>query len=372
VDPPVAEFTANTTTIEIGQSVNFSDLSTNSPTSWLWTFAGGTPSSSSDQTPSITYNTAGTYEVTLTATNAGGSDDETKSGYITVNPGSGSSLVLETGNLSGVANSWQTVTLSNTYTSMVVVCTNDLGTTGIPAVCRIRNASGNSFDVMVQNPSGNALSDCNVHYVVVEEGVYTVAAHGIKMEAVKADATATAYATSSWVVEARTYSNSYSNPVVVGQVMSYNDTNWSVFWASGSNYKDPPSASELYAGKQVSEDTNKERKSRNTETIGYIVIEEGTGSINGIPYTAALGADTVRGPDNNASGYTYNFSSVSNASTAILSCAGMDGNNGGWPVLFDATSLTSTSMGLIFDEDQVKDSERKHTTEQVAFIVFGE
>ncbi|MBI9034819.1 MAG: T9SS type A sorting domain-containing protein [Bacteroidales bacterium] len=83
---PVAAFTANATTITAGQSVIFTDQSTNSPTSWSWSFTGGTPTSSSVQNPTITYNTAGTYAVALTATNAGGSDLETKNAYITVNP----------------------------------------------------------------------------------------------------------------------------------------------------------------------------------------------------------------------------------------------------------------------------------------------
>ncbi len=83
-DPPVAEFTAGNTNIATGGSVQFTDQSTNNPTSWSWTFDGGTPSSSTDQNPSITYNTAGTYSVSLTATNSIGSDTETKTAYITV------------------------------------------------------------------------------------------------------------------------------------------------------------------------------------------------------------------------------------------------------------------------------------------------
>lgn len=81
---PVADFTANATTVDEGQSVQFTDLSTDA-TSWSWSFTGGTPSSSTAQNPSVTYNTAGTYAVTLTATNAVGSDVMTKTGYITVN-----------------------------------------------------------------------------------------------------------------------------------------------------------------------------------------------------------------------------------------------------------------------------------------------
>jgi PKD repeat protein len=365
---PVADFSASVTTVTEGDTINFTDLSTNSPNSWSWTFTGGTPTSSSSQNPAITYNTAGTYSVTLQATNSGGNHSETKTSYITVNPIASSGLVFETGTVSSVGNSWQTVNLANTYTSMVVVCSSDNGTSGLPAVTRVQNASGNSFQVMVQNPSGTALSGYAVHYFIVEEGVYTVANDGINMEAVKVTSSVTANST-SWAMEARSYQNSYSSPVVVGQVMTYNDSNWSVFWASSSSRMSPPSASAFSAGKHVGEDSN---QSRANETIAYVVIEQGEGTVNGVPYAAAVGSDIVKGPDNTSTGYTYTFNSIPTASTAILSAAAMDGNNGGWPVLYGSSPLTSTSMLLVFEEDQIKDSERKHGSEQVAYIVFGQ
>lgn len=367
VYPPVADFSASATTITAGESVTFTDLSTNTPTAWSWSFTGGTPATSTTQNPTITYNTAGTYTVSLTASNSGGSDTETKTGYITVNPIS-TGIVFEKGVLTNMGNTWQTVTLQNTYTSPVVICSNNIGTTGRPAVTRVRNASGNSFEVMVQNPSGLALSGYTVYYLVVEEGVYNVAAHGVKMEAVKVNSTVTAYNT-NWAKEARTYQNSYTNPVVIGQVMTYNDTGWSVFWASASNAKNPPSATSFYAGKHVGEDTD---RTRNTETIGYIVIESGSGSINGIPYTTAVGSDIVRGPGNTTTGYTYTFTTVANANTALLSAAAMDGTDGAWPVFFGTNYLTTTSIKMVCDEDQISDTERRHDTEQVAYIVFGQ
>jgi len=89
---PVANFTANTTTITVGGSVDFTDLSSGTPTSWAWQFAVGqpagtcTPATSSLQNKTVVYNTAGTYTVKLTATNSYGNDVEEKIGYITVNP----------------------------------------------------------------------------------------------------------------------------------------------------------------------------------------------------------------------------------------------------------------------------------------------
>lgn len=82
---PVANFIGAPTTVIVGGTVNFTDQSTNSPTSWSWTFAGGVPSSSTAQNPTgIQYNTVGTYAVTLIATNSFGNDTETKTAYINV------------------------------------------------------------------------------------------------------------------------------------------------------------------------------------------------------------------------------------------------------------------------------------------------
>ncbi len=85
-NPPVADFSASQTTICVGSTVNFTDLSTNSPSSWSWTINGGTPSSSTSANPSVIFDTPGTYDVVLTATNDFGSNTITKVAYIVVNP----------------------------------------------------------------------------------------------------------------------------------------------------------------------------------------------------------------------------------------------------------------------------------------------
>jgi PKD repeat protein len=82
---PIADFTANQTVVCPGSGVNFTDMSSFTPTSWSWSFQGGTPATSTAQNPTgITWSTPGTYSVTLTATNGNGSDTETKTSYITI------------------------------------------------------------------------------------------------------------------------------------------------------------------------------------------------------------------------------------------------------------------------------------------------
>ncbi len=85
-----AEFSANVTTINAGQSVTFTDQSTgpNPITTWSWNFStGGTPSTANTQGPHVvTYNTPGTYTVSLTVGDGTSTNTETKTSYILVNP----------------------------------------------------------------------------------------------------------------------------------------------------------------------------------------------------------------------------------------------------------------------------------------------
>lgn len=88
--PPVANFVANVTTVTAGGNVQFTNQSVYNPTTWSWSFPGGTPSSFNGQNPpAIVYNTPGTYNVSLTVSNANGSDVRTNTNYITVTAASG-------------------------------------------------------------------------------------------------------------------------------------------------------------------------------------------------------------------------------------------------------------------------------------------
>jgi YVTN family beta-propeller protein len=79
---PVAAFTASPTSGKKPLKVQFTDKSTNSPTSWKWSFGDGTYSTS--KSPSHTYSKAGKYTASLTVKNSKGSNTKTASGYITV------------------------------------------------------------------------------------------------------------------------------------------------------------------------------------------------------------------------------------------------------------------------------------------------
>lgn len=83
-DPPAADFSATPTSGETPLEVTFTDSSTNEPTGWTWDFGDG--QTSTEQNPTHEYAEAGTYTVTLTASNDGGSDDVVKRDLIKVTP----------------------------------------------------------------------------------------------------------------------------------------------------------------------------------------------------------------------------------------------------------------------------------------------
>ncbi|MBN2597501.1 MAG: PKD domain-containing protein [Marinifilaceae bacterium] len=79
-----AKFTASATNINVDTQITFTDQTVGTPTSWNWSFPGGTPESSTEQNPVVTYSTVGTFDVTLVVRDAEFNDTEIKTGYITV------------------------------------------------------------------------------------------------------------------------------------------------------------------------------------------------------------------------------------------------------------------------------------------------
>ena len=82
---PKAKFAANQTLILVGQSINFTDLSTGNPWMWEWTFWGANPESSDIQHPTeITYNTEGFFDVQMIILSNYGYDTVLYENYIQV------------------------------------------------------------------------------------------------------------------------------------------------------------------------------------------------------------------------------------------------------------------------------------------------
>jgi PKD repeat protein len=143
VVPPVANFTSNVTTGTVPLTVQFYDNSTNTPTAWQWNFGDSSPNST-EHNPVHTYDTPGTYNVTLMVTNSGGSDSTIRYDYIlvknqpptanftaNVTEGAAPLTVLFTDTSSGVVDTWEwnfSDGTSNETTQNVVHTFNNPGT----------------------------------------------------------------------------------------------------------------------------------------------------------------------------------------------------------------------------------------------------
>lgn len=90
---PVADFLYDNDRVCAGNTVNFTDISYGADVdqtwTWSWTLPGANPSTSTNQNPTVTYVTPGTYNVSLTATNISGNSSVTKNQIIKVLPSTG-------------------------------------------------------------------------------------------------------------------------------------------------------------------------------------------------------------------------------------------------------------------------------------------
>lgn len=273
-------------------------------------------------------------------------------------------LKAETGSLM-VNTTFQTVSLTESYISPVIITTPVSTRNNVPVVVRLNQVSGSEFEIKLQRIDG--LSDplaapLMVHYVVVEEGTYNVAEHGVKMEARKVSSTVVDK-TNSWNAQALAYSQVYDTPVVLGQVMSYENEHFSQFWCRGSSAANPPSSGILNVGKHTFSVTSDITE---PETLGVIVIESGSGAIADLNYHCGVGSDIILGVGNNGN---YIYEMPYSVASGIVSQVAMDGGDGGIAT-FKENPQGQSVLKVLIDEDMIVDAERNHTHEQAAFLVF--
>ncbi len=134
--PLVVRFHAGNPSPCTGAGVDFIDASYGNPTSWSWSFPGGNPSASIQQNPTgIVYDTPGTYDVTLTASDGFTTVTRTMHDYVNVlespvvSLGNDTtvcmwnSIVLDAGNPGGsylwsTGDTTQTLTVDSTGTGL--------------------------------------------------------------------------------------------------------------------------------------------------------------------------------------------------------------------------------------------------------------
>ena len=279
---------------------------------------------------------------------------------------------IETHRIENQSASWQTITLANSYTAPVVVCSYVLpSASDNEGHTRVRNVGPTSFELRIQRfENSSALTSSDVHCLIVETGAHTLAdGRNIEARTVLSDGTnGSALGWGSALAEnvASSLTSSFSAISVFGQVMTYNDPQATVFWTNNCNNRGtPPTPNNFCVGKHIGQIND----TRLNETLGYIVVERGSGSANGVDYIFQLGGNSIEGVGNNP---PYSYSLSGDFETAIVTQAAENGGNGGWAVLYGNDPLPPNSIQLAIDEETIAgDTTRFHIDEQVFYSAFA-
>lgn len=281
------------------------------------------------------------------------------------------SLDLEAVLIEDVGASFQTVPLVNTYSNAVVVCTYNLRTNANnEATVRVTNVQAKSFDVRVQRfEDSSAFSASDVHCLIADEGVHTLT-DGRVIEARTVLSTVTAGNSAGWATANYTnvtaqVTGGHSSLVILGQVMSFNDNQASVFTSNNcSNRGTPATLTNICVTKHIGmiNDT------RLSETLGFIITEPGTGTVHDVDYAFARGANLIAGTGNSP---PYQYSVSGDFEIGVATMAAENGGNGGWAVLYGSDPLPNNAINLAVEEETVAgDTTRRHINEELYYGVF--
>jgi hypothetical protein len=189
---------------------------------------------------------------------------------------------------------------------------------------------------------------------------------GRSIEAKKYSSTVTDN-TKAWNGQTQTYQNKYTKPVVLGQVISFNDPKWSVFWSRSTLSKNnAPTSTGLITGKHVGEDRT---ATRVAETVGYIVIESAHANSGSVEIETGRGTDSFTAYTGTKYSQKFTRAFATKPVVAVICQAGMDDVDGSWAVL--TSDPSTTAVGVSVDEDQIANVERGHTTEEIAYAIFS-
>lgn len=158
---PVADFSFSPGSPKVGETVSFQDLSSGSPTSWLWSFGDGQTSTA--QNPTHAFSTAGVFNVTLTATNAGGSSSKTRGVGVAVV--AAPSIAWFSANPPAVAPGQQTTLSWSSAGGTSAFISQGVGNVPTTGSVTVTPVVGSPYTLTVSGPGGTATASLTVSAV---------------------------------------------------------------------------------------------------------------------------------------------------------------------------------------------------------------
>lgn len=310
-----------------------------------WDFGDG--SSSEEILQEHVFTEAGEYEVSLHVTDDQG---ETSISSQTV-------LVVENEEIFPfeivevqVTSEWTLFNFSAPFIDPVVIVGPASFADSEPTTVRIRNVNQNGFEIHVEEWDYlDALhASETLSFIVMEKGVYTLE-NGTKIEAGSFASNSTRF---------RQYSTQETfgrTPVIFTQVMTENESD-------AVTVRLRNIGNESFEYKLQEQESNKKR--HNTETIGYIAWEPGSGMISELPFEVGLTGNSV----------TKNWFDVAFQTELIdlpFFFATMQTNQGNNTAVIRYQSISNTSALIKVEEEQSKDEEVNHNRENVGYLIIG-
>ncbi|MHC4562887.1 MAG: hypothetical protein ACYS8X_08965, partial [Planctomycetota bacterium] len=263
----------------------------------------------------------------------------------------------EVGQVTDLSHAPQTIILSHSYINPVVFASPVTFNGWNMSVVRVAAVEADRFTMWVDEApdhNGRHVAE-TITYAVVEAGVWQLS-DGSVIEAgvVSTDATVGARVVNDW--EAVTFNGSFASaPAALSQVQTANDSAWVKTRQSSIT-----SGGMLLA----MEGAEAESGSHGAESIGYLAVTGGQGSIDGVAWQASLTGRQV-----SSSVMQVNFGQ--SFASAPLVLANMGSYYGTNNAHLRMNSVSGTSMRMHVEEDTTWDSELAHGAEQISFIALG-
>ncbi len=293
------------------------------------------------------YTVVDSFDVTLTVTDDDG-DSSNTSTTITIEEPVMEDINYEVGKIT-IDHQWASVAFESVFEKPVVIAGPPSSNELEPVTVRIRNITTKGFEVRLQEwdyQDGIHVEE-DVSYIVLDEGIHTLE-DGTKIEA------GTFLASNRFknIYLAQSYD---STPVILTQIITENETDAVV----GRIRK---SSQTQFQYKLQEQELNK--RSHGKETMGYIAWEQSIGTSQGLNYEAVITSNKV----------THNWYPIEFGTTFIEIPAfigNMQTKDGGDTSVIRIQEESNISIQVKIEEDQSKDSEVKHTTEAVGYLIIG-
>ncbi len=346
---PVAAFAATGLAGTAPFNVAFSNSSEGQITTWAWTFGDGATSNLKE--PAHLYTTPGQYAVTLTVTGPGGTNSLARANYVEVEavpePGP-ESLPLEIGDVE-MDDTWQQVNFQRTFKDPIVVV-KALSDNGAQAsVIRVKGISKKGFQVRVQEwdylDGGHATESAS--YLVMERGRHQLP-DGVWVEAGSVQTKATN------AFQYQAYGAAFKQaPVVFAAVTSVNEED-----AVNARLQQITNKG-FYVGMREQQANAQKHVA---ERVDYIAWEVSKGTVAGLRYEVGRTGNRIT-----SNQYSLTYQSVFEQTPVFVADAQTTNNGDAFSLRW--TGLNADGVKLWVQEEQSKDTETTHGTEDVGYFL---